>query len=108
MQRKPMWLVEVSVSQWQAVNTRNRSFVIGALVDLPAPGVQGACCSFDDGDISMLHYTGGRTRGDRSQHQERLGNRLRRPGDMIPVVPPRDFEPCFSPDRQAQQERQRL
>ncbi len=29
------------VSEWQAVNTRNRSFVIGALVDLPAPGAQG-------------------------------------------------------------------
>ena len=29
------------VSEWQAVNTRNRSFVIGALVDIPAPGAQG-------------------------------------------------------------------
>ena len=27
--------------EWQAVNARNRSFVIGALVDLPAPGAQG-------------------------------------------------------------------
>ena len=29
------------VSEWQAVNTRNRSFVIGALVDLPQPGAEG-------------------------------------------------------------------
>jgi arylsulfatase A-like enzyme len=29
------------VSEWQAVNTRNRSFVIGALVAVPAPGAQG-------------------------------------------------------------------
>ena len=29
------------VSEWQAVNTRNRSFVIGALLDVPAPGAQG-------------------------------------------------------------------
>ena len=27
--------------EWQAVNTRNRSFVIGALVDIPAPGAEG-------------------------------------------------------------------
>jgi arylsulfatase len=30
-----------AVSEWQAVNTRNRSFAIGALVDIPAPGAQG-------------------------------------------------------------------
>ena len=29
------------VSEWQAVNTRNRSFVIGALVDIPGPGTDG-------------------------------------------------------------------
>jgi arylsulfatase len=29
------------VSEWQAVNTKNRSFVIGALVDIPAPGAEG-------------------------------------------------------------------
>jgi arylsulfatase A-like enzyme len=29
------------VSEWQAVNTRNRSFVIGALVDVPGPGAEG-------------------------------------------------------------------
>ena len=29
------------VSEWQAVNTRNRSFVIGALVDIPTPGAEG-------------------------------------------------------------------
>ena len=29
------------VSEWQAVNTKNRSFVIGALVDIPAPGAAG-------------------------------------------------------------------
>ena len=29
------------MSEWQAVNTRNRSFVIGALVDIPAPGAEG-------------------------------------------------------------------
>jgi hypothetical protein len=29
------------VPEWQAVNTRNRSFVIGALVDIPAPGAEG-------------------------------------------------------------------
>ena len=27
--------------EWQAVNTENRSFVIGALVDIPAPGAEG-------------------------------------------------------------------
>jgi hypothetical protein len=30
-----------AVSEWQAVNTRNRSFVIGALVDVPGPGAEG-------------------------------------------------------------------
>ena len=30
-----------AVSEWQAVSTRNRSFVIGALVDIPAPGASG-------------------------------------------------------------------
>jgi arylsulfatase A-like enzyme len=30
-----------AVSEWQAVSTRNRSFTIGALVDIPAPGAQG-------------------------------------------------------------------
>jgi arylsulfatase len=30
-----------AVPEWQAVNTRNRSFAIGALVDIPAPGAQG-------------------------------------------------------------------
>ena len=30
-----------AVSEWQAVNTRNRSYVVGALVDIPAPGAQG-------------------------------------------------------------------
>jgi arylsulfatase A-like enzyme len=29
------------VPEWQAVNTRNRSFVIGALVDIPEPGAEG-------------------------------------------------------------------
>jgi arylsulfatase len=29
------------VPEWQAVNTRNRSFAIGALVNAPAPGAQG-------------------------------------------------------------------
>ena len=29
------------VPEWQAVNTKNRSFVIGALVDIAAPGAQG-------------------------------------------------------------------
>ena len=29
------------VPEWQAVNTRGRSFVIGALVDIPAPGAEG-------------------------------------------------------------------
>jgi arylsulfatase A-like enzyme len=29
------------VSEWQAVNTRNRSYVVAALVDIPAPGAQG-------------------------------------------------------------------
>jgi arylsulfatase A-like enzyme len=29
------------VPEWQAVNMRGRSFVIGALVDLPAPGAEG-------------------------------------------------------------------
>ena len=29
------------VSEWQAVITRGRSFVIGALVDIPAPGAEG-------------------------------------------------------------------
>ena len=30
-----------AVSEWQAVVTRGRSFVIGALVDIPAPGAEG-------------------------------------------------------------------
>jgi arylsulfatase A-like enzyme len=30
-----------AVSEWQAVSTRGRSFVIGALVDIPAPGAEG-------------------------------------------------------------------
>ncbi len=30
-----------AVSEWQTVNARNRSFVIGALVDIPAPGAEG-------------------------------------------------------------------
>jgi arylsulfatase len=29
------------VPEWQAVNTKNRSFVVGALVDLPEPGAEG-------------------------------------------------------------------
>ena len=29
------------VPEWQAVNTRNRSFVIGALVDIPEPAAEG-------------------------------------------------------------------
>jgi len=29
------------VPEWQAVNTKNRSFVIGVLVDLPTPGAEG-------------------------------------------------------------------
>src|SRR5215207_7325143 len=29
------------ISEWQAVNTRGRSFVIGALVDIPEPGAEG-------------------------------------------------------------------
>jgi hypothetical protein len=29
------------VSEWQSVNIRNRSFVIGALLDIPAPGAEG-------------------------------------------------------------------
>jgi arylsulfatase A-like enzyme len=32
---------DAAVGEWQAVNTRNRSFVIEALVDLPAQGAQG-------------------------------------------------------------------
>ena len=34
------------VSEWQAVNTRGRSFVIGALVDIPAPGAEGVLFAF--------------------------------------------------------------
>ncbi|MFC9556581.1 arylsulfatase [Rhodococcus sp. NPDC056960] len=30
-----------AVSEWQSVNTRGRSFVIGALVDIPEPGAEG-------------------------------------------------------------------
>jgi len=33
------------VSEWQAVNTKNRSFVIGALVDIPTPGASGVLFS---------------------------------------------------------------
>ncbi len=29
------------VSEWQAVNVKNRSFVIGAVVDIPGPGAEG-------------------------------------------------------------------
>jgi arylsulfatase A-like enzyme len=35
-----------AVSEWQAVNTRGRSYVIGALVDIPAPGAQGVLFAF--------------------------------------------------------------
>ena len=34
-----------AVPEWQAVNTRNRSFVIGALVDIPTPGAEGVLFS---------------------------------------------------------------
>ena len=34
------------VSEWQAVNTRGRSFVIGALVDIPEPGAEGVLFAF--------------------------------------------------------------
>jgi arylsulfatase A-like enzyme len=34
------------VPEWQAVNTRNRSFVIGALVDIPKPGAEGVLFAF--------------------------------------------------------------
>jgi arylsulfatase A-like enzyme len=34
------------VPEWQAVNTRGRSFVIGALVDIPAPGAEGVLFAF--------------------------------------------------------------
>jgi arylsulfatase A-like enzyme len=30
-----------AVPEWQAVNTRNRSYTIGAVVDIPGPGAQG-------------------------------------------------------------------
>ena len=29
------------VLEWKAVNTKNRSFVVGALVDIPKPGAEG-------------------------------------------------------------------
>ena len=35
-----------AVSEWQAVNTRGRSYVIGALVDIPGPGAQGVLFAF--------------------------------------------------------------
>ena len=34
-----------AVPEWQAVNTRNRSFTIGALVDIPSPGAHGVLFS---------------------------------------------------------------
>jgi len=34
------------VSEWQAVNMRGRSYVIGALVDIPAPGAEGVLFAF--------------------------------------------------------------
>ena len=34
------------VSEWQAVNMRGRSYVIGALVDIPGPGAQGVLFAF--------------------------------------------------------------
>ncbi len=34
------------VSEWQAVSTRGRSFAIGALVDIPAPGAEGILLAF--------------------------------------------------------------
>jgi arylsulfatase len=34
------------VPEWQAVNTRGRSYVIGALVDIPAPGAEGVLFAF--------------------------------------------------------------
>jgi arylsulfatase A-like enzyme len=34
------------VSEWQAVNTRNRSYAVAAVVDIPAPGAQGVLFAF--------------------------------------------------------------
>jgi arylsulfatase A-like enzyme len=34
------------VPEWQAANTKGRSFVIGALVDIPAPGAEGVLFAF--------------------------------------------------------------
>ncbi len=35
-----------AVPEWQAVNIRNRSYVVGALVDIPAPGAQGVLFAY--------------------------------------------------------------
>ncbi len=35
-----------AVSEWQAVNIRGRSYVIGALVDIPGPGAEGVLFAF--------------------------------------------------------------
>jgi hypothetical protein len=40
------------ISEWQAVNTKGRSFVIGALVDIPAPGAEGVL--FTGGTIDRV------------------------------------------------------
>ena len=37
---------DAPVGEWQAVNTRNRSFVIEALADLPDPGAEGVLFAF--------------------------------------------------------------
>jgi arylsulfatase A-like enzyme len=34
------------VSEWQAVNTRNRSYTVAAVVDIPAPGAEGVLFAF--------------------------------------------------------------
>ena len=41
------------VPEAQAVNVRNRSYTIGALVDLPAPGAQGVCSRTGRGSAAI-------------------------------------------------------
>ena len=44
------------VPEWQAVNTRGRSFVIGALVDIPAPAPR-ECCSLWVPALAVTPFT---------------------------------------------------
>ncbi len=89
-----------AVSEWQAVNTRGRSYVIGALVDIPAPGAQGVLFAFGSrfGGHALyikdnrLHYVNNfvGSRGTASRRIRRHTHRSQPdPGRLVRKVEPR-------------------